>query len=184
MLYPLSHEGESCKIVAKRRSTVYERFMSEFQHPFFVYGTLLPGQPNAFLWEHTVSQWQAARLPGAALYDLGHFPMCVVAPAGFVHGMLGYVQTDQYAVVTQRLDQLEGYNPAKPNASPYQRHIRDVTLNDGSTMAAWVYLGQSAYVAGREPIMGGDWLVHQAENLSSAQQWWAAYRDDYFQKRK
>ena len=45
--------------------------------PFFVYGTLLPGQPNAHLWGDGIVAQQNATLANGRLYDLGAFPMLV-----------------------------------------------------------------------------------------------------------
>ncbi len=151
--------------------------------PFFAYGTLLPGQPNAHLWAAHVTAWQPAKLADCALYDLGHFPMCVPSPGGIVQGQLAVVNPAQYQQVQRRLDELEGYNPADPENSPYQRLARVITLANGSEQIAWVYLGQSIYVSGRPHVASGDWLAYQAENLLTAQNWWQKNRADYFHKR-
>jgi gamma-glutamylcyclotransferase (GGCT)/AIG2-like uncharacterized protein YtfP len=50
--------------------------------PFFVYGTLLPGQPNYPLWAAAIRSEQPATLPNGRLYDmaqlgLGHYPLLV-----------------------------------------------------------------------------------------------------------
>ncbi|MCA9986908.1 MAG: gamma-glutamylcyclotransferase [Anaerolineales bacterium] len=151
--------------------------------PFFAYGTLLPGQPNAHLWADHVTAWQPATLADCALYDLGHFPMCVPAPGGIVHGQLAEVDAAKYQQVQRHLDELEGYNPADPDNSPYQRLARVVTLATGTEQTAWVYIGQPIYIANRPLIASGDWLTYRAENLLAAQNWWQKNRADYFNKR-
>ena len=47
------------------------------QLPFFVYGTLLPGQPNDDLWGDGIAQVETAVLDDSHIYDMGYYPMLV-----------------------------------------------------------------------------------------------------------
>lgn len=134
----------------------------ETQRPFFVYGTLLPGQPNAYLWEGLALAQMGAVLPHGRLYDLGHYPMLVAEPGHQVQGALLSMAPEAYAVVIERLDDLEGYTPDNPEACPYHRVARDVLLGNGRVVTAWVYLGHSRHTAGHPPVPAGDWAAYVA----------------------
>lgn len=140
--------------------------------PFFVYGTLLPGQPNAHLWGDGLVAEQAARLPNGRLYDCGAFPMLVEEGEEAVSGSLIAVQPELYPAILARLDALEGYDPAEPNASAYRRVSRDVITADGRRQTAWVYVGHAAALPGMAPIPGGDWRRYAAATFADMQQWW------------
>jgi len=148
------------------------------QLPFFVYGTLLPGQPNYYLWADPIrSEWVAV-LPNGRLYDmaqmkLGHYPMLVEAQGEQVAGMLVEVEPVLYDEVLRTLDVLEDYRPQQPDESFYHRARRIVTLANGRQHVAWVYLGRPALVAGLEPIPGGNWKAYCATRKTEVEQWWA-----------
>lgn len=133
------------------------------QRPFFVYGTLLPGQPNAYLWQGTAVLQQAAVLPNGRLYSLGHYPMLVEEPGEEVHGVVIDIEPTAYGRVLRLLDDLEGYTPGLPENSYYQRACRDVTLADGRTLRAWVYVGHAQLVYNRPLVPGGNWAAHVAK---------------------
>ena len=112
--------------------------------PFFVYGTLLPGQPNAYLWGEAVAAQQTAVLPNGRLYDLGSFPMLVEEGEESVQGMLIWVRPAEYTAVVASLDELEGYDPAQPLASAYRRvrrAVQEITARHGSGSVAIVAHG-------------------------------------------
>jgi gamma-glutamylcyclotransferase (GGCT)/AIG2-like uncharacterized protein YtfP len=144
------------------------------QLPFFVYGTLLPGQPNYHLWAEVIRLEQPAVFPNGRLYDmallnLGHYPMLVeeqgeqVASGGWqVVGTLVEVEPAYYNGVLKTLDILEDYRPGHPDKSYYRRAKRIVTLTNGRQHVAWAYLGRPSFVAGLEPIPGGNWNVYCA----------------------
>ncbi len=140
--------------------------------PFFVYGTLLPGQPNAYLWGEAVAAQQTAVLPNGRLYDLGSFPMLVEEGEEAVQGMLIWVRPAEYTAVVASLDELEGYDPAQPLASAYRRVRRLVKGSDGRSIPAWVYVGHSAALPDMQPISGGDWVSYVAATFRDIQQWW------------
>ena len=76
--------------------------------PFFVYGTLLPGQPNYYLWREAIERVRPAVLPRSCLYDLGCYPMLVDAPDGEVRGLVVTIRPSSYRAAVALLDQLEG----------------------------------------------------------------------------
>ncbi|MGW5426331.1 gamma-glutamylcyclotransferase family protein [Streptomyces sp. NPDC004059] len=131
--------------------------------PFFVYGTLRPGEPNhdLFLRGRTASE-EPARLPGAALYDGPGYPYAVERPGGEIRGELVTARPESYAELLAALDRLEEYTPGDPR-NLYERAARNVIrTTDGTTTLAWVYLAAPP-VAARlraegKPIEGGDWV--------------------------
>ncbi|WP_037684699.1 gamma-glutamylcyclotransferase family protein [Streptomyces durhamensis] len=131
--------------------------------PFFVYGTLRPGEVNhdLFLRGRTTAE-EPARLPGAALYDGPGYPYAVERPDGEVRGELVTARTQAYTALLAALDRLEEYVPDDPR-NLYERVARNVIRTaDGTPVRAWVYLA-APRVAARlraegKPIEGGDWL--------------------------
>lgn len=141
------------------------------QLPFFVYGTLLPGQPNYVLWQHAIQHLEPAGLAGSALFDLDWYPMVVDWPGSRVEGLLVSVEAQAYPAVLSRLDFLEGYDQAEPAASDYRRERRVVTLSGGRPVVAWVYLGRRALVAGR-PRIQANWIAHLRHERRPVADWW------------
>ena len=106
----------------------------------FVYGTLRPGRAPAPLAPY-VGRCRcvgAGSTPGR-LYDLRSYPGAVLDPAGgqLVHGQLLEVPDE---ATLDRLDAYEGYDPADRAGSLFVRTRCDVTLGDGRTVGAWVYV--------------------------------------------
>jgi gamma-glutamylcyclotransferase (GGCT)/AIG2-like uncharacterized protein YtfP len=134
--------------------------------PFFVYGTLLPGEANFGVWRNAILETRLAALSGASLYDLGYFPMAVEDGLGEVRGMAVYIRSSSYRTALLLLDQLEGVELGLPGAPGYRRARRVVRLMDGAQVVAWVYLGSGAHVAGLEPI-GPDWKTYVRSHVNS-----------------
>ena len=142
------------------------------QLPFFVYGTLRPGQGNyrRFLGGRTAQEVPAA-LDGHALFDLG-IPYVVESTADVtVVGDLVFVAPQHYEDVLVDLDRLEGYSPRRTGGH-YQRQALPVRYQGagGSEIAvvAWVYLaGQAvrARLLEAYPVPGGDWVAASASRL-------------------
>jgi gamma-glutamylcyclotransferase (GGCT)/AIG2-like uncharacterized protein YtfP len=138
------------------------------QLPFFVYGTLRPGQANyrLLLKGYTVAEIPA-KIEGMALYSLRTFPIIVDAgPDSVVQGDLMVVHPVHYEQAVRALDHLEGYDPAlDPESSLYRRVRRQVLLDTGGSALAWVYLGNRALLSDymHAPIPDGDWLRYQRE---------------------
>ncbi len=88
--------------------------MSVEQLPLFVYGTLLPDQPNAYLWGDGITKVETAVFRYGRLYDFIHYPMLLETKSGEVKGALVTVKPSVYERTLALLDDLEGYNPAAP----------------------------------------------------------------------
>ncbi|MFD4414631.1 gamma-glutamylcyclotransferase family protein [Streptomyces sp. NPDC058251] len=129
--------------------------------PFFVYGTLRPGEHNhdLFLRGRTRSE-EPARMPGVVLYDGPGYPYAVDEPGGVVSGELVTARAEAYEELLVALDRLEDYVPGDPR-SLYERVARDVTRADGTVVRAWVYVAAPAVAARLRArgklIEGGEW---------------------------
>jgi gamma-glutamylcyclotransferase (GGCT)/AIG2-like uncharacterized protein YtfP len=130
--------------------------------PFFVYGTLRPGEHNhARYLSGRVAAQTPALLADAVLHEGPGYPYLVEEPgAGPVHGELVTARPEHYAALLVTLDRLEDYTPGDPH-NDYERVARDVRLPDGTTQRAWVYVAAPAVRArlrarGRI-IASGDW---------------------------
>jgi gamma-glutamylcyclotransferase (GGCT)/AIG2-like uncharacterized protein YtfP len=93
----------------------------------------------------------------ATLYDLGIFPAAIPAPDGRVCGELYDVEDDPS--VLAKLDEIEGYRSAEPDASLYTRVQVPVALDDGRIETAWVYF-YNAPLGRAQRIASGDYLDH------------------------
>jgi len=151
------------------------------QIPFFVYGTLLPNQPNFHLWGDGIVAMEDARLHNGRLHDLGNYPMLIEAGNQQVHGKLITVAADSYQKIMTQLDTLEGYNPEQPHASAYRRIEREVEganslpprKSGGRLHSAWIYIGQEPYTFGMPFIESGNWTTYIANEMEHIQAWWA-----------
>lgn len=130
--------------------------------PFFVYGTLRPGEPNHdhFLRGRTRSE-EPGRLKGAVLYDGPGYPYAVEEPGGVVSGELLTARPAAYPELLVALDLLEEYAPGDPR-NLYERVEREVVRDaDGATVRAWVYVAAPAVAtrlrARGKLIESGDW---------------------------
>ncbi|MFD9357809.1 gamma-glutamylcyclotransferase family protein [Streptomyces sp. NPDC060031] len=131
--------------------------------PFFVYGTLRPGEVNhaLFLRGRTVSQ-EPARLPDAALYAGPGYPYATDRPGSTVVGELITAAPGAYGRLLAELDLLEEYGgPGRPG-NVYDRIAREALRPDGTRVLAWVYLASPLLArdlreSGTE-IPGGDWF--------------------------
>ncbi|MFJ4470964.1 gamma-glutamylcyclotransferase family protein [Streptomyces sp. NPDC089424] len=134
--------------------------------PFFVYGTLRPGEPHhdTFLRGRTRTE-EAARLTGAVLYEGPGYPYAVEESGAVVTGELITPLPDAYGELLAALDRLEEYAPGDAR-NLYERVARDVVRDtDGATLRAWVYVAAPAVAArlraGGERIEGGDWRARR-----------------------
>ncbi|CAG7628503.1 gamma-glutamylcyclotransferase family protein [Actinacidiphila bryophytorum] len=129
--------------------------------PFFVYGTLLPGERNHPLLAGRTRAWTPAVLTGALLYRGPGYPFAVADPAGTgqVHGEVVEIWAAQYDAVRADLDRLETYTPGDP-ANRYERVAMAVRTERGQA-EAWVYLAGPVttreLLPAAERIPGGDW---------------------------
>ncbi|MCS0638206.1 gamma-glutamylcyclotransferase [Streptomyces sp. LP05-1] len=126
--------------------------------PFFVYGTLRPGQDNhdRFLRGRTAGE-EPARLPGAVLHEGPGYPF-LAGGAGEVRGELVWAAPGEYGALLSVLDRLERFTAPGHPLNLYERRAREVRrARDGSAVRAWVYLAAPAVRLGAA-IAGGDWL--------------------------
>jgi len=140
--------------------------------PFFVYGTLLPEQPNFRLWGDCISRIEYGRIKDCQLFDMGAYPMLVEEKEKYVHGMLVFVDPQHKDEMITRIDELEGYNPEKHGESAYNREMREVELENGKTVTAWVYLGNKKYIDKVKAVPGGKWAKYVAKKKEEHQDWW------------
>lgn len=124
----------------------------------FFYGTLMAG----FDRRRRVGIDTRMRFVGrgrieADLFDLGLFPAAVPAPGHAVWGEVYEVDDDP--TVMARLDEIEGYQPAEPDASLYMRTSVPVEFDSGEVDTVWVYF-YNAPLGQAERIASGDYLEH------------------------
>jgi gamma-glutamylcyclotransferase (GGCT)/AIG2-like uncharacterized protein YtfP len=145
---------------------------SEREHlPFFVYGTLRPGEENhqLFAASETLREVPAV-LPRHVMYA-GRYP-CVVEDEGEgeggsrVVGDLLFIHPALYEQVLAAFDALERCDPT--HEDPWYRRVTctvDYVAEDGNSRrsTAWVYLGGRATVATyteRDRVPSGDWCAY------------------------
>ena len=137
----------------------------------FVYGTLRPGGPN-----HDLVAWSATHLipahaPGLRLVAAPHggFPFATpTSLAEATHGTLLLLAPHSVASALARLDQLEGFDPHRPDRGLYLRRDRQVVTDTDSILGpagihvqAWTYLaGPSIPVGHLDPVPGNDWHLY------------------------
>ncbi len=93
----------------------------------------------------------------AILFDLGIYPAAIPADEGRVRGEV-HRMLDPGAVLLM-LDEIEGYQHAKPDSSLYVRRKTPVALDDGRIADAWVYF-YNAPLGGAQRIESGDYLEY------------------------
>jgi len=141
------------------------------QLPLFVYGTLIPDQPNYYLWKDSIADTKNGIIKNHQLFDMGHYPMITESNGKNVSGMLMYIKTEDYDKITKIIDNLEGYNPENHGNSAYNREIRDIKLEDGKLEKAWIYIGTEKYIQNENLVRGGNWVKHISEKKGN-QDWW------------
>ncbi len=107
----------------------------------FVYGTLRRafGHPMARLLPSNGRYIGDGVLDGL-LYDVGAYPAAVAAEPG-TGGVIGEVHVlERSRLVFRALDRFEGCAPEDPQPHLYVRQERDVRLDGGTSLTAWVYL--------------------------------------------
>jgi gamma-glutamylcyclotransferase (GGCT)/AIG2-like uncharacterized protein YtfP len=109
----------------------------------FIYGTLHPDRAPAEI-ASTVALLRPlgpATLRGQ-LHNLGPYPGLLLPGEEIVHGELFALPEDRLlrARVWQELDAYEDFRPESPETSLFTRVLTRVTLPNGETQQAWVYL--------------------------------------------
>lgn len=124
----------------------------------FFYGTLRTGfnrttraGVDAFL-TFSGNGWISGKL-----FDLGLYPAAVPASDARVFGEV--FEISDPPTVLEALDRIEGYLPAEPERSLYNRVQVPATLEDGRTEEVWVYFYNAPL--GQAPrIVSGDYVEH------------------------
>jgi gamma-glutamylcyclotransferase (GGCT)/AIG2-like uncharacterized protein YtfP len=131
--------------------------------PFFVYGTLLPGEVNHGLFlRGRIRSEEPGRLADAVLYAGPGYPYAVEEPGGgVVSGELVTALPEAYAALLAELDRLEEYVPGDPRSLYVRVERKVVRAADGAAVRAWVYVAAPAVAtrlrARGRAIGGGDW---------------------------
>ncbi|MFI2349580.1 gamma-glutamylcyclotransferase family protein [Streptomyces sp. NPDC019443] len=137
--------------------------MSAQELPFFVYGTLRPGECNHDLFLHgRTATEEPGLLAGAVLYEGPGYPYAVLdAGGGTVAGELVTAAPGGYGELLAVLDHLEEYIAPGHPRNLYERVVRDVLRPDGTAVRAWVYVaapGPAGELRAKGTrIRGGDW---------------------------
>jgi gamma-glutamylcyclotransferase (GGCT)/AIG2-like uncharacterized protein YtfP len=124
----------------------------------FFYGTLMSAfkRPSRARINAKLELAGRGSIP-AALFDVGIYPAAIPAAdsrvLGEVHRML-----DRQGVL-DALDEIEGFDPGRPDESLYTRVEVPVTFDDGGVAAAWVYF-YNAPLGRAQRIPSGDYLEH------------------------
>ena len=139
--------------------------------PFFVYGTLIPDQPNYYLWKDYIINTKTGLIKNYQLFDMGHYPMIIKSEGNNVNGILVYINNEDYDKITKIIDKLEGYNPENHGNSAYNREIQDIELENGKLEKAWVYIGNRKYITTENVVKEGDWVKHVYKKKGN-QDWW------------
>lgn len=129
--------------------------------PFFVYGTLRPGEHNHDLFLRGRTESEApALMRGLVLYEGPGYPYAVEEPGGAVTGEVVTAHPEAYDELLRALDRLEDYTPGDPR-NLYERVAREVALADGTLVRAWVYVAAPTVAARLRArgklIESGDW---------------------------
>ena len=139
--------------------------------PFFAYGTLIPDQPNYYLWEKNVINTESGFIKDYQLFDMGHYPMIVESKGNNVKGILIEIKEEDYEKVTKIIDNLEGYEPDNHGNSAYTREIRQIVLDSSNVKDAWIYIGSKDYVKRENEVKGGNWVKH-IKMKEQNKEWW------------
>ncbi len=146
--------------------------------PFFVYGTLMVGQPNDYLWQDSIHSLRPAYAPDSGLLDLGFYPILVQEKGLRVKGQLIHVLSTRFTELLRDLDALEGFDPQNPAASAFRRIRRKVRTEKGHDQAAWLYSGHRKQLPDFPLVADGDWARHAAAKLASFASWREAYTSE------
>jgi gamma-glutamylcyclotransferase (GGCT)/AIG2-like uncharacterized protein YtfP len=116
---------------------------------FFAYGTLRRGAPMHGLIEHAARFVGRARFAGR-LFDMGAYPAVVEGRRrDVVQGELYELPEEGLAELLDSMDRYEGRS--------FERVLRPVTCEDGSTVDAFVYLFTGDLSDARR-VRSGDYL--------------------------
>jgi len=128
----------------------------------FVYGTLMSGGENHCLLAGRAGLIGLGRMRGR-LFLVDYFPGLVDSddPAEIVVGEVWRLDEPD---LLRMLDEFEGCVEAPPL---FVRASRTVTIDDGGTLTAWVYV-YARSTAGQRAIPSGDWRAFRREESPCA----------------
>ena len=141
--------------------------------PIFVYGTLMIGQPNDYVWQECIESFESAIINDFRIFDFGYYPVMAEEEGGKVLGQLVRLEGTCYSRTIQNLDFLEGFNPKHPHQSNFRRIRVFVSTDKGENIEAWAYIGWKSTVRKLPLIEHGDWGRHAAEKDETIADWWA-----------
>ena len=124
--------------------------------PFFVYGTLIPNQPNYYLWKDSITDTKTGIIRNYQLFDMGHYPMIVESEGNNVEGMIVYIKTEDYSKITKIIDNLEGYTPENHGNCAYNREIKNIELERRDSVS--MQYRNFAFLLGRSGSIGSSYL--------------------------
>ncbi|MFL7838311.1 MAG: gamma-glutamylcyclotransferase family protein [Candidatus Promineifilaceae bacterium] len=140
--------------------------------PFFVYGTLMIGQPNDYKWRDCIQSFESAFIKDCRLFDFGYYPIMTNGDGGSVVGQIINLKKECYIQILQDLDFLEGFDPDHPENSNFLRIRARVVTTAGGELEAWTYVGKGSKVQNLLPIESGDWAKHMTEKSEMITTWW------------
>jgi gamma-glutamylcyclotransferase (GGCT)/AIG2-like uncharacterized protein YtfP len=128
--------------------------------PFFLYGTLRPGEIRYHVIAPAVESLVSGKLEKAKMTNTGGFPYIEPAESGSIVGEVCVVKDADYSSVLGRLDAIEGYIDGGTHCF-FQREIVTVQTAAGD-VECYCYLGGTVKRHGGDPIPSGDWKQRAA----------------------
>ena len=133
--------------------------MTKLAHSYlFVYGTLRRDARHEMF--HILAKhatFVGEGVIGGRLFLVADFPGAVISDVDGdrIHGELYRLASPD--VVLAQLDEYEEVDQDQPDLGLFRRTLRPVTLRDGATVSAWVYV-YNRPITGLTPIPSGDFL--------------------------
>lgn len=126
----------------------------------FVYGTLRRGEKNHQ--SYLAGRYRSclfATLAGRLFFEPREGYPYLLPGLDTVHGEVFELIPATAAQTLRQLDRLEDYDPADEAGSLYLRRRVDALLDDGTTLATWVYYWNGPDIG--EPVPGGDFSARK-----------------------
>lgn len=146
---------------------------------FFVYGTLVIGQPNEHRWLGAAQRHARASIGNARLHTFPAFPMMLVDTGDAladerVRGQVVWVDEAKFDEVLQSLDALEEFNVNDADASVYLRVRVTATIDEtGESVPCFAYCARSTdQVRDLPRVPDNDWIA-LASQSTAVNEWWA-----------
>lgn len=134
---------------------------------FFVYGTLMTGCSNHHIIpENSIEKIQKATIENVELYShiSGEYP-CLIEGNSKVFGEVITIKESHFEKVLQEMDELEDYDENAPiSENLYNRELKDVILENGETIKAYVYMYNAIHKQLGKRIPEGNWRTWMEKN--------------------